>query len=354
MGSKGKLSIIVLVHNNVSMTMQCLEALADAVTLMDHELIVLDNGSTESTQRLYDRFRRFRTAKMIRSDTNLTFSTGNNRCVRESTGEFLLFLNNDVFVRPSSDIGSLLSPLLEEDCVGATGGKMLFPGSNTIQSAGISQMLWTHPSNYGVGGDPLDGRFTQRCERFALSGAMLCTRRDTFERVGGFDERYIWGTEDIDICLKIRAAGLKVLYCPEAEAIHRESATLKAKPVSDLQSNCRIYRSVWRRILVPAEQRYLQSLRRQGIRRVAIFGTGVAARGMAQILDGSGIEIEGFTSTTVRTSGDTFLDRPLLPLELLSKRSYDRLMVASQYFFELERLLCRHDPENEPIYPVLN
>ncbi len=340
-------------HNHVDMSRQCLESLAEAVADIEHEVIVLDNNSTEDTGSLREYGNKFRSFRWIQNDENSPFSIANNRCVRESSGELLLFLNNDVFLCCDS-LKHLIAPLLEDERVGATAGKLLYPGEQTVQHAGIGQMLWDHPSNYGVGADPADKRIQEQCERFALSGAMLCVDRKVFERIGGFDERYIWGTEDIDLCLKIRTAGLKAVYCPEAIAVHCESATLKAGMASDAESNCRLYRRLWNPVLVPLEQSYVNFLKAQGIRRVAVFGTGTAARGLARILAENHMQVAAFTSSRVEERGGTFLGKPILPLALLQEEKYDRLMVASQYFFEVEPRIRDYDPLHEPIYPLLN
>ncbi len=353
MNDSEKLSIIILMHNNVDMSRRCLHLLAESVADIDHEVIVLDNASTEDTQSLQEFGNAFRSFKWIRNSENSSFSIGNNRCLQQASGGHLLFLNNDVFLGRDT-LKHLMAPLFKDQKIGATGGKLLFPGETSVQHAGIGQMLWEHPSNYGVGANPSDRRIQNQCERFALSGAMLCVNREAFERVGGFDERYVWGTEDIDLCLKIRAAGCKTVYCPEAVAIHCESATLKINKASDADANCRLYRRLWDPMLVPAEQEFVRSLQNQGVRRVAIFGMGTAARGLAGILDKNGIEIVAFTASQIEKRGKEFLGRQIVPLDVLKSRNYDRLMVASQYFFEIEPKVRDYDPLNEPIYPLLN
>jgi GT2 family glycosyltransferase len=353
MHSAARVSIVILMHNHIPMTVQCLRSLSDAVADLDHEVIVLDNGSYQDTGPLRECGSYFRRFKLIRSDENRSFSIGNNFGARECSGRWLLFLNNDVFPYRES-VRRLVAPLHDEEQVGATGGKLLFPGEATVQHAGIGQMLWDHPSNYGVGARPGDERITERRECFALSGAMLCVGREIFERTGGFDERYVWGTEDIDLCLKIKTTGQKLIYCPEAVAVHRESATLKRSGKCRAESNCRIYRQLWNPVLLPAEQNYVGFLKCQGIRRVAVFGMSSAARGLARILDQNGIQIVAFTSSDAQTPGTEFLDRPVLPLPFLKSLDYDRLMVASQYFFAVEPMIREYDPLGEPIYPLLD
>jgi GT2 family glycosyltransferase len=353
MGDSERLSVIILIHNHVDMSCRCLESLADSVADFDHEIILLDNHSTEDVESLREYGGLFQRFRLIHNNENSSFSVGNNRCAREATGSRLLFLNNDVFLRPES-LKNLIAPLVEDKGVGVTGGKLLYPDEQSVQHAGIGQMLWDHPSNYGVGADPSDQRIQDKREPFALTGAMLCVGRETFERVGGFDERYVWGTEDIDLCLKIRAAGSKVFYCPDAVAIHYESATLRMNKAGDAEGNCRLYRNKWDRVLVPVEQEYVRSLKDKGIRRVVVFGMGTAARGLARILVGNDIQVAAFTSSAVEKKCEYFLGRPVFPLSRLAGERYDRLMVASQYFFEMEPVLRDYDPVRDPIYPLLN
>ncbi len=213
MTESDSLSVIVLMHNNVPMTRNCLESLSRAVATVEHEVILVDNASTDDTRALSecaDWFQRFR---ILRNDDNTPFSRRTTAGCAEASGRWLLFLNNDVIVGRES-VERLLAPLREDEGIGITGAKLLFPGETVVQHAGIGQMLWGYPTNYGVGASPSDERVNRRCERFALTGAMLCLAREVFDRVGGFDERYIWGVEDIDLCLKIRAAGLQPFYEP--------------------------------------------------------------------------------------------------------------------------------------------
>jgi GT2 family glycosyltransferase len=348
----GKLSLIVLMHNNISMSCDCLEALSASVADIDHEVIVVDNASTENIEPIRDRGSLFRSFRIITSSHNVPFSAINNHAAKETFGSWLLFLNNDVLVSPDT-VKELLTELNRDDQVGVIGGRLLFPGGCKVQHAGIGQMLWGYPSNYGVGADPSDPRVLQLGQRFAVTGAMLCISRDAYLGVGGFDQRYIWGVEDIDICLKVRAAGLSVLYNPKAVAVHDESATLKVTQKWEPNHNYKVFREVWGNQLMSSERNYIKELKAEGIERVAVFGTGLAARGLCSILEGSGIEIVAFTSSTAKTKGEKFLNRPVVPLDSLRQESYDRILVASQFFFEVEQMLLDHDPARCPIYPII-
>jgi GT2 family glycosyltransferase len=352
MKGSDSLSVVVLMHNNVAMTRSCLETLSRAIGCIEHEVVLLDNASTEDTSELLQCASWFQSFRVCRSEENLPFSAVNNGGARRTSGRWLMFLNNDVLVGDGS-VEKLLQPLREDDTIGITGARLLFPGEKQVQHAGIGHMVWGYPTNYGVGASPADPRVTRRCERFALTAAMVCVRRDVFDRVGGFDERYIWGVEDIDLCLKIREAGFRLLYEPASVSIHAESVTLKVTQKWDLNHNYKLYRQLWDKELVPREQKYLELLRSEGIRNVAVFGTGIASRGLAEILDESGIGIAAFTSSKTTGKGESFLDRPVVPLADLREVHYDRLVVATQFFFEVEPMLREFDPAGEPIFPIL-
>ncbi len=352
MSASGKTSVIVLMHNNIAMTQDCLGHLAEAVQDLDHEVILLDNASSEDTRPIFGCAGMFRDFHIIRASQNTVFSAANNMGAADSLGDWLLFLNNDAIVKRNS-VKQLLDPFCRDRMIGITGGKLLYPGERAVQHAGICQMLWDHPSNYGVGATPADPRINSRGDRFAVSGAMLCISKEAFKAVGGFDERYVWGTEDIDLCLKVRAAGWRVVYCPEAVAVHRESATLRVNRVGDPSGNCRLYRRLWDHILTPVEQAYVQRMKEQGIRSVAVFGTGSAARGLSKILSKNKIEIDFYTSSQTQPAGTRFLGKPVLSLDQVHCAPFDRLMVASQSFFEVEASICDLDPKGEPIYPIL-
>ena len=347
-----RISIIILAHNHLDMTRRCLESLAGAVAHLDHEVILLDNASSEDTTRLRTCSHLFKQWQFLRSEENLSFSRSNNRCASRASGRYLLFLNNDVFVAPET-VERLVGCLQDDDSPGIVGGMLLFPEGNTVQHAGMSQMVWGFPSNYGVGAHPSDQRVRQAAERFALTGAMMCLPRDLYCQVGGFDERYIWGYEDVDLCLKIRSAGRRILYLPQATGVHVESATLKVVQNRDQSGNYRVYRATWDPVLLPPEQAYIRKLKRQGIRSVAVFGTGLAARGLSGILSENGIQIVGFTSSEKQDQGESFLGRPILPLAALRGLNYDRLIVASQFFFAVESMIRQFDPLQAPIFPIL-
>lgn len=344
-----RLSVIILAHNQLAMTRQCLRALAAAITGTEHEVFCVDNGSVEDLAALADEGSRFQRFGLVRNGRNDTFSVANNRAARSAGGEWLLFLNNDVTVRPDC-ITALLAFADRHPEAGVCGGRLIYPDGMRLQHAGMEQMLWGVVSNYGVGAAVSDGRFRVDAERFAVTGAMLCIRRELFEKVGGFGEEYSWGYEDVDLCLKARARSFRVYYVAGAEGVHHESATLNSRRrVADVDRNYRAYRRRWDPILTPAERRYLHELVRTGMRRVVVFGTGAAGQALCRTLQRGDVEVAAFTATAPDVA--EVCGRPVVALSHLARLSYDRLVVGSQFFFEVEKGLRRYDPQGDPVFP---
>ncbi len=348
------LSIVVIAHNAVDLTRRCLEALSRAVISSDYEVLLVDNGSTDDLRGLPGEFStRISRLKYLRNEDNLSYSEANNAAVAAACGSHLLFLNNDVFLRPGS-LDHLIAPLRDTETVGITGGLLLYPGTSTIQHAGIHQMLWGFVSNYGVGADADDERFLRQQEIFAVTGAMLCVQRNLFESVGGFSQGYWYGYEDVDLCLKVRSAGRKVLYVPEARGFHCESGTLgKNRSFGTFEANYRYYRVRWGDILVAAEDRYAASLQEMPLRRAVIFGTGCAGIGLLETLNRVGIKTAAFTATGTIARGSTCCGLPVIPLESVRSLDVDRLIAGSQFFYQVENLLSSSDPSGNALLPLI-
>jgi GT2 family glycosyltransferase len=191
-------------------------------------------------------------------------------------------------------------------------------------------------------------------EAFAVTGAMLCVDRRLFEDVGGFDEGYWYGYEDVDLCLKVRQKGRSVIYSPDAVAEHHESATLRTRRDSAAAGrNYELFRRKWAQALEPRERVRLDEWRRGRVRRAVVFGTGVAAEGLFRALEGNDIAVVAFTCSSKHRPGDEFLGRPVLPLDRLGSARYDRVFVGTQYYLEIEEELLKFVSADSIVFPVV-
>jgi len=221
---KPRVSIIILNWNKLEYLKQCILSIKENTDYPNYEVVILDNGSSEAGTKEYLSTLKH---KNIINKKNIGFAKGNNMAAQIADGEFLLFVNNDIVVHKN-----WLAPLIKlfqenADC-GIAGNKLLYP-DGTIQHIG---MMFDHKgvSQNIFKGYPADiPQANDILEREAVIGACMLIKKEVFTQAGGFDERYINGFEDIDLCLKVRALGFKVMYCPFSVATHFEKITTNSK-----------------------------------------------------------------------------------------------------------------------------
>src|SRR3990172_3078146 len=170
------------------------------------------------------------------------FSKANNFGAAYASSDLLLFLNNDTQVLTADWLDELVG-WAEQPGVGAVGAKLVRP-DGTIQHAGIIMGLAGHGRHIFDGGpEKVFGPFGSSewyRDYQAVTGACLMLRREVFEQVGRFDEAYQVGYGDIDLCLRVRARGQRVVYTPFARLLHLEGGTRGfSQPPSDvLRASC--------------------------------------------------------------------------------------------------------------------
>ena len=219
-------SVIIPAFNRVDLTAQCLRSLISHTRDVDYEVILVDNASSDATPQLCERVSGEFT--VIRNDENRGFAAACNQGAAAATSDRLLFLNTDTepfpgWLRPSLDL------LDTAPDVGMVGMRLLFP-DHRIQHAGVvlvrrEQYPHIGPRHlpYKVAAD--DPSALARREVSVVTAASVLMRRDAFESVGGFDEGYWNGYEDVDLCLAMRAAGWRIMYEPDSVVLHHESSS---------------------------------------------------------------------------------------------------------------------------------
>ena len=217
-----RVTVIIPVYNDTSMTLECLRSLADAQPASVRvEYLVVDDASTDDVARVLASVPGI---TFLRNGENLGFLRTCNRAALLSTADYVVFLNNDTLVRP----GWLEELVRTAECdprVGVVGAKLVYP-DGTLQEAG--GLIWRDATgwNYGRGGRPDDPAFEYVRDVDYCSGAALLVRRSLFEQLGGFDERFAPAYyEDCDLCFSVRRAGFRVVYQPRAVVVHREGGS---------------------------------------------------------------------------------------------------------------------------------
>jgi GT2 family glycosyltransferase len=215
-------SIIIPAWNKWDYTFRCLASLVEHTSGVAHETIVVDNASTDETATALPRLPGLR---VHRNDRNLGFAKACNQGAGLARGRHLLFLNND-----TEALANWLPPLVRmlesAPDIAMVGSKLLFP-DGTIQHAGVvvayGRPLPISPFHAYYRKPPAAS--ARPLEVSAVTAACMLVRADAFSRLGGFDEGYRNGYEDVDLCFKVRAAGLRIAYTPESVLYHHESVS---------------------------------------------------------------------------------------------------------------------------------
>jgi GT2 family glycosyltransferase len=203
---------------------RCLESLFSRTTYPSFDVLLVDNGTTDPVARaLFDRY----PVDVLPYDGPFNFSRVNNLGVEHASGEFVVFLNNDTEIRTPDWLQAVVG-LAELDGVGAVGPLLLYP-NGTVQHAGVVLGM-RGTADHIMRGFPSDvdgyaGSLSCTREVSAVTAACLGMSRELFLGVGGFDEHFATHYQDVDLCLRLRAAGRRNLYTPRAVVRHDESAT---------------------------------------------------------------------------------------------------------------------------------
>ena len=219
------ISIITPVYNAGQYTQIFLDSLKTALSNTDLkvETIIIDNYSYDETPGILQKIE-LPGLKLERSRENLGFARGSNAGAKKATGKYLLFLNNDMFVFPGS-LEALFREMERSEATGILGGRLLYP-DHTIQHAGMAfneDHHCLHVFRHYPAEHPL---VLQKRTFQAVTGACIFIRRTDFEALEGFDESFVNGYEDIDLCLRLkRSTGKEIVYLPDAVFLHYESVS---------------------------------------------------------------------------------------------------------------------------------
>ena len=224
------LSIVIPHRNRRNSLERCLASLPSAAAVLSYETIVVDNGSTDGSREMLKE--RFPEVVLLQNRTNEGFSRATNQGLRVARGDHLLCLNNDTLLFPRS-LEILVFFMKCHPNAGVVGGKILNKDGKVQPSARSFPRLETAFFNRS---SLLSHLFPQNpfSRRYLLndwnhdsvrqvdwiSGSFFLIRRATFEKVGGFDERFFLYCEDVDYCRRVQEAGYHVFYNPEAKITH--------------------------------------------------------------------------------------------------------------------------------------
>ena len=248
MASSPRVGIVIPVHGQSRLTRNVLEELLAQRDLDRTEIVVVDDASPDDTRAVLEGFGdRIRTVLL---DRNAGFAAACNagaRAVAADATSFV-FMNNDI-VPTHGWLPALTEYVAAHERVGIAGSKLLFP-DETIQHAGVVVCEDLIPRHV-YAGFPGDHPAVCRSRRFQIvTAGCALVRRDVFERLGAFDEAFVNGYEDVDLCLRANAAGHEVHYVHTSVLYHFESLS---RVEAAENRNRQLYLERWGDTLAPDE-----------------------------------------------------------------------------------------------------
>jgi len=217
-GVDGRVSVLVVNWNGRQYLRQCLDSLA-AQAYLDVEVVLVDNGSTDGSVE-YVR-ENYPWVVLVQSERNLGFSEGNNEAARYASGEYLFMLNNDAWVQADT-IVRLVGTARSLGWPAIIGCRVLNP-DGSIQDVGLKIDALGFPRGVTSPVAPLPALID---DLFYVSACALFMRRDIFQELGGFDQRYVIFHDEVDLAWRARLRGYSVVTDMEAVVYHVGGGTM--------------------------------------------------------------------------------------------------------------------------------
>jgi GT2 family glycosyltransferase len=275
-----KISIVIPNCEHKEDLKRCIDSIYEKSVYDNYEIIVVENNSKGSEIRgYYEELANGGLKDIVKvvdytaykamaggdgKDSGFNYSAVVNYGVKNSTGDYIVLLNNDTQVITVNWMEELLMYAQRED-VGAVGAKLYFP-DRKIQHAGVVLKLGAHRtaghSHYGQAGMNLGymGRLCYAQDVSAVTGACLMVSRKKYDEVGGFDEGFAVSLNDVDFCLKLRQAGYLNVFTPFAELYHYESLSrgldLEGKNAARYEGESEHFRTKWKEVLDKGDPYY--------------------------------------------------------------------------------------------------
>lgn len=223
--TKPKVSMIVSNLNGMQLNLikGCIASLMQP-NYSNWELIVVDNASTDnSVSFLKSKFKNFRNCFVIENPINM-YSQGLNLGAKKATGKFLAYFNNDVAITKGY-LNNLVKEFEKDNKLAIAQGKLLnYKNRKKIDSAGESMDIYGNPVTIGYGEND-KGQFDVIEDILSASGSACMIRKDIFKKIGGYDEKYGIGYEDMDLALRARRLEYNIKRFPKAVVYHKRAAT---------------------------------------------------------------------------------------------------------------------------------
>lgn len=250
-------SLIIPTRNAAGLVKHCIESIHGKTIYRNYEIILVDNGSDDPEAIKYFEFlATIPGMRVIRDESQFNYSAINNNAVRSARGELIGLINNDIEVINPEWLGEMVSLALQPGA-GAIGARLWYP-NETLQHGGVLigplKLAGHAHRNLMKGHHGYFGRASLIQGVSAVTAACLVVKKSIFEEVGGLNEKELKvAFNDIDLCLKIKAAGYQNIWTPHADLYHHESATRgledTLEKIERFSSEVKYMQRVWKSVI---------------------------------------------------------------------------------------------------------
>ena len=225
------LSIIIVNFNTKGFLTGCISSCYETIKKISFEIIVVDNASHDGSAQMVEHD--FKKVKLLKNKENTGFAKANNQAILKSKGHIVLLLNPDIIVYPEA-VEKMVEFICENNKVGAVGAKLL-NADGTVQISGyyckfpsVFQVMFFYTAlrHVSLKIAYLKHKFWQHvdtdmlCEVDQPPGACLMIKRKVIDKIGLLDEEFPLFFNDVDLCYRIKQAGWKIFYYPQAKMVH--------------------------------------------------------------------------------------------------------------------------------------
>jgi len=266
-------SIIISTKDKAGELRDCIESIIKNTQYSNYEIVVVNNNSKENdTFEYFKEIQKYDNVHVLDYNEDFNFSAINNYAVKHSSGEVILFLNNDTKVITGTWLTSMLEQVQRSE-VGGVGCKLVYP-DNTVQHAGIilgingldddNNVAANCPQRGNSSHPGYFGREKMTLDLSAVTSACMMIRREVFEGIGGFDENLAVAYNDVDLCIRLRQKGYLIVYVPYAVLYHYESLTRGYEDTKDrrerFEKEIRYMRNKWASVIDAGDPYYNPNL----------------------------------------------------------------------------------------------
>lgn len=248
------LSIIIVSFNVKNLLRNCINSILRSGDDFLKEIILIDNNSEDGSKQYINELTKLRInglkIRAVLNKKNLGFAKAVNQGIKIAKGKYILLLNPDTRVKKDS-LKKLVHFAEKHLETGVVGAQLVNPDNSIQPSVYHFPSFWRAILEFWFGKKGAYEKYVpsgdKAVEVDAVTGAAMLIPRKTFEKIGVFNERYFMYFEDLDFCRRVKKAGLKVYYLPEAKIFHhhgQSAAKVGDRAYQWLSQSSKIYNGI--------------------------------------------------------------------------------------------------------------